>query len=114
MPRLIIIAFRARVQTVKARRRHPVEQRIDHSVSVIRLYPFKTEILPQNLHKRSVLCSSRREQVQIQSTTLTNYLDVVTFPIRYLSVQVRRIRLEQWMQCKAYPRRRHAFGLPTT
>src|SRR5436190_23086405 len=94
---LIIIAFRARIESVKPGWRHPVNQRVYHCINVIQLYPFKTEILAQNLHKRSVLCSSRREQVQVQSTTLANNLDVETFLIVHLSVQIRRIRLDQWM-----------------
>ena len=67
MWRFIIVVFWTRVQTVKSRRRHPVEQRIDHCIGVIQLYPFEAEILTQDFLQRSVLYSSWREQVQIQS-----------------------------------------------
>jgi hypothetical protein len=72
MWRFIIVVFWTGVQAVKSRRRHPVEQRIDHFIGIIQLYPFEAEILAQDFLKRSVLYSSRREQVQIQSTTFTN------------------------------------------
>src|SRR5438876_10025097 len=98
MRRPIIIGFWASAQAVESRWRRPVEQRIYHHINVIRLHSFKIEILAQNFHKRSVLYSSGREQVQIQSSTLATHLNVVTLLMSQLSVQVWRVRRVLWAQ----------------
>src|SRR6266513_1767552 len=98
MLRPIIIGFWASAPAVESRWRPPDEQRIYHYINVIRLHSFKVEILAHNFHKRSVLYTTGREQVQIQSTTLANHLNVVTFLIAQLSVQVWRVRRVLWAQ----------------